>query len=74
MEAQIIEPGRRPEPGLVDAAVKRFDGVAGNIQYRALNERPEFQAVHSLLRAYHAALTTAAAPKLALPPPPGERR
>jgi lipid-binding SYLF domain-containing protein len=65
--------GGQPSPAAIAGALKRYDGVAADPQYRALSERPEFQTTHALLRAYLDALTASRNPQLVLPPPPGQR-
>lgn len=50
LPADVYQPGRRPTPQDLDAALARFNAIAANGQYQALTDRPEFQATHQLLR------------------------
>jgi lipid-binding SYLF domain-containing protein len=70
---EISQRGRGPARDDLLAALRRFDAVAENPQYRALQERGEFQTTHGLLRAYYEALNAAASSRLSLPPPPRGR-
>jgi lipid-binding SYLF domain-containing protein len=65
--------GGQPSPDSVRSALMRYDAIASDPQYRALARRPEFQATHDLLNAYHGSLAGQAGPTLALPPPPRGR-
>jgi hypothetical protein len=71
---EVYRQGKRPSAKELKAAAARFDAAASDVRYHALLERPEFQTTHDLLRAYLEMLTSEAAPKLALPPPPGGQR
>jgi len=68
LPAEIYQPGKHPSLESVRASLAQFDAVAGRPQYRALSDRPEFHAVHSLLRKYAEALSSAGT--IVLPPPP----
>jgi len=70
----VYRQGKRPSAKELKAATARFDSVAADARYRALAERPEFQATRDLLHAYLDALDARNSPKLALPPPPGAQR
>jgi len=70
----VYRQGKRPSAKDLKAATARFDAVAADTRYRALAERPEFQATRDLLHAYLDALDARNSPKLALPPPPGAQR
>lgn len=75
LPAEVYQTGRHPSAEAVAATIKRYENVATTADYRALASRPEFQAAHSRLQAYHAALAaTANTPQLALPPPPDQQR
>ena len=67
---EISQRNKRAPANEVLATLRRFDAVAENPQYRALQERGEFQTAHGLLRAYYESLTAIASSKLSLPPPP----
>ena len=71
---EVADRGKHPSVRALAAAAGRYDAVAGDARYRALAERPEFQATRELLRAYLETLNAESpSPKLALPPPPGGR-
>jgi lipid-binding SYLF domain-containing protein len=67
---EVSQRTKRPPADEVLATLRRFDAVAANPQYQALQERGEFQTAHGLLRAYYESLTAIASSKLSLPPPP----
>jgi lipid-binding SYLF domain-containing protein len=68
---EVAERGKHPSVRSLAAAAGRYDTVAGDARYRALAERPEFQATRELLRAYLETLNAGSnSPRLALPPPP----
>lgn len=67
---EISQRNKRPKADDVLSTLRRFDAVAANPQYQALQERGEFQSAHGLLRAYYESLTAVASSKLSLPPPP----
>ncbi|GAA4435565.1 lipid-binding SYLF domain-containing protein [Bremerella cremea] len=70
---QVYEQGPHPSPQALQAAIARYDQVAGNANYAPLTQRPEFQHVHGLLITYTDALAAMAAENgaIQLPPPPG---
>ena len=70
LPGEVLRDGPPPATESLKSALARYDSVAADPQYRALAERPEFQAAHGLLRAYLDTLAPEAGPKLALPPPP----
>jgi lipid-binding SYLF domain-containing protein len=74
LPAEVYQTGRHPSAEALALTLKRYENVATTPDYRALAARPEFQAAHSRLRAYHDALAGAATPQLALPPPPGSQQ
>jgi lipid-binding SYLF domain-containing protein len=72
---EVADRGKHPSVRSLAAAAGRYDAVAGDARYRALAERPEFQATRELLRAYLETLNAESpSPKLALPPPPSGQR
>jgi lipid-binding SYLF domain-containing protein len=71
---EVFRDGKRPSAKEMKAATARFDTVAADPRYQALNGRPEFQATRDLLHAYLESLDAIDSPKLALPPPPGGQR
>lgn len=70
---EVDERGKHPSVRSLAAAAGRYDTIMTDIRYRALAERPEFQATHDLLRAYLDTLSGENPTRLALPPPPGGR-
>jgi lipid-binding SYLF domain-containing protein len=70
----VYRAGKRPSAKELQAAAARYETVAGDARYQALVERPEFQATRDWLRVYSEALATPEPSKLALPPPPGDKR
>jgi lipid-binding SYLF domain-containing protein len=72
---EVAGRGKHPSVRALAAAAGRYDTIATDARYRALAERPEFQATRELLRAYLETLNAESnSPKLALPPPPGGQR
>jgi hypothetical protein len=61
--------GEHPSAQVVQHCLDRFDAVAGDPKYSNLSSRPEFQAVHDLLRHYQVALSHDGG-TLPLPAPP----
>jgi SH3 domain-containing YSC84-like protein 1 len=62
--------GRALPPGATyEPVLHRYESVASDARYRALNEHHEFQETYTLLR--HFAAFTRPAGTIALPPPPG---
>ncbi|HTQ40485.1 MAG TPA: lipid-binding SYLF domain-containing protein [Pirellulales bacterium] len=62
----------QPNPAAVEAAVKRYQAVAGDTKYKVLSQRPEFQETYGLLKAYRDLQSVGSSPAaLALPNPPG---
>jgi lipid-binding SYLF domain-containing protein len=55
----------------LDPNLRRYQAVASDSRYRALNERMEFQETHALLRRYAGLLQPRPTGLLSLPPPPG---
>lgn len=70
LPAGIQQGADPPDVESLQQTMARFDTVAKDPQFATLAGRPEFQAVHQLLRLYLNARTAAASPPLSLPPPP----
>jgi hypothetical protein len=70
----VFRAGKRPSAKELQAAAARYEAIAADARYQALTERPEFQATRDWLRVYSETLATPEPSKLALPPPPGEKR
>ncbi|MBI1249107.1 Ysc84 actin-binding domain protein [bacterium] len=70
---EVYEQGPHPNPQVLQAAIARYDQVAGNTAYAPLTQRPDFQHVHGLLITYTDALAAMARENgaIKLPPPPG---
>jgi hypothetical protein len=73
LPAEVFDPGRRPTPEAIEAALARFNTVAQNPQYQALASRPEFRDVQQLLQRLASNLRINRAQPLSLPPPPTTR-
>lgn len=73
LPAGIQQGADPPDVESLQQTMARFDTVAKDPQFAALAGRPEFQAVHQLLRLYLNARTAAAGPTLNLPPPPNSK-
>lgn len=71
LPAEVYQGNRHPPAESLQLCLQRYDAIARSAQYRVLTDRQEFQATHAWLLAYHEALSSSTAPKLALPPPPG---
>ncbi len=67
---EMLTTGNLPQPAQVRDVLDRFNVVANDRQYQALSARPEFQAVHGLLRQFQQTQQASNQP-LDLPPPPG---
>jgi hypothetical protein len=67
---ELSTPGRVPDLAALQGVVKKFDTVAGNPQYKVLNQRPEFAAMRDALGSYYEALLAQQRQPLNLPPPP----
>jgi len=70
LPAEIYQGDKHPTLEAVGVALAQFDTVANRPQYRQLNDRPEFQATHNLLRKYAEMLS--ATTTIVLPPPPSQ--
>jgi SH3 domain-containing YSC84-like protein 1 len=69
---ELSTPGRVPDPKAMRKVTDRFQAVARDPKYRALNQRPEFTATRDALDRYYKSLTAVNAAPLNLPaPPPG---
>jgi lipid-binding SYLF domain-containing protein len=66
----LIEGSRLPDSSIVTLTVNRYDAVAADPRYATLSQRPEYVAVHGLLRQYASLQSRQAATTLSLPPPP----
>ena len=66
---ELYTPNQVPNPQSLEQALARYDQVARDPQYTALQARPEFQATLQSLRQL-ASVRTAANNSLQLPPPP----
>jgi SH3 domain-containing YSC84-like protein 1 len=71
---EVTGRGKHPSVRSLAAAAGRYDTIVSDIRYRALAERPEFQATHDGLRVYLQLLSGENPSKLALPPPPAGQR
>jgi lipid-binding SYLF domain-containing protein len=70
LPAEVYQPGRRPTPEAVEAALNRYRAVAQDRQYRALADRAEFHTTHQLLQAFYEDLRASSQPLHGLAPPP----
>jgi lipid-binding SYLF domain-containing protein len=66
---ELYTPNQNPNPEALQQALSRYDQVASNPNYAALQAQPEFQATLQSLRQL-ANVRTAANATLQLPPPP----
>jgi hypothetical protein len=66
---ELYTPNQVPNPQSLQQALARYDEVARNPQYTALQSRPEFQATLQSLRQM-SSVRTASNNTLQLPPPP----
>jgi lipid-binding SYLF domain-containing protein len=66
---EVYMPNKVPNPQATQQVLERYEGIARQPQYAALQTRPEFQQVLSSLRRL-AETRTASNPSLQLPPPP----
>jgi lipid-binding SYLF domain-containing protein len=71
LPADVYSPDRAPPRDVLLVVLDRFDRIAADPKYQSLNQRPEFQETHGLLKQFVAAADVPAT--LILPPPPGER-
>lgn len=53
LPAEIYQPGRKPTPEALQAALSRYRAISQNRQYHALTDRPEFHNTHQLLQALY---------------------
>jgi lipid-binding SYLF domain-containing protein len=69
---ELSTPGRTPDAQAMRKVLDRFQSVARDPKFRALNQRPEFTATRDALDRYYKTLTAtdAANSPLTLPPPP----
>ena len=76
LPAEVYQSGRHPVSPALEPCLRRYAAVATSPHYRLLADRPEFQATHGWLQAYHEALaaTSSTTSQLILPPPPGQNR
>jgi SH3 domain-containing YSC84-like protein 1 len=73
LPAELYEGPGVPTRESMEGALRRYEMVRGDAQFRPLAERPEFRATHEALRKYLDALSTTAGPSsdpLSLPRPP----
>jgi lipid-binding SYLF domain-containing protein len=70
LPAEVYDPTRRPSPQAIELTLQRFNMVAQNPQYQALNSRPQFQATYQLLQKLSDELRSTSSGQLALPSPP----
>ncbi|WP_442485295.1 lipid-binding SYLF domain-containing protein [Aeoliella sp. SH292] len=69
LPAEVFTPGGHPPLEAIDQSLARFDMVATDPRYQALNSMPAFQSTYGLLRHYASTLRAAdVIPQL--PPPP----
>ena len=69
LPAEVYHGNQPLHPSALQASLGRFDQIAGDMRYRGLTSRTEYQRVHKLLRQYLESQTWNN-PKLSLPPPP----
>ena len=69
LPASVFLSGEHPSPDQLAAAIRNFDAVASNPQFKQLASRPEFQSVYGILKHYQQSLV-ATPSTLQLPPPP----
>ncbi len=70
LPTDIFTGAKVPPSQTLDQTLQRFDAVARDPQFQALNQRKEFQQVVSLLRTYAQQVNSQANPLGTLPPPP----
>lgn len=70
LPAEVFADGGRVDDRTLKDAISRFDAVASNPQYRALNTRKEFQTTRQLLQRFNDLQSPTGATALPLPPPP----
>jgi lipid-binding SYLF domain-containing protein len=66
----LSTPGAVVDPASLKQVIDRFNTIAQDQRYAALNKRPEFNATHDALTRYYNTLTTNTNNPLNLPPPP----
>jgi lipid-binding SYLF domain-containing protein len=73
LPGEIFQAQGRPSPETLRLSLSRFDSVAAEPQYRALNTRAEFRTTHALLKQYEREIADSrAALRLPAPPPTGD--
>lgn len=69
---ELSTPGRTPDLAVMRKVMERFDTVANDAKFRALNQRPEFVTMRNTVVNYYNALAAQQSQEVALPPPPGQ--